>query len=560
MEKKKSNKKTKVIDLTGAGDETELSSQQERVIKEAKRGSSIFVTGSPGSGKSFLIHMLKNKLDKDTLGICSSTGQSAIAIGGSTLHSYTGIKLGKDTPFVIAGEMGLQAKRRWQTTKVLIIDEISMISGELFDKLEHIARIVRKNDKPFGGIQLIIFGDFFQLPPVKAEQYAFEAKSWNTCIQQTIVLDQIFRQQDPDFIQLLQEMRLGKCSDKSVKILLDCAKPKNKNEVLSTTSTASTASDGDGNAKDDGMLPTKLYPHRASVEKENQFQLSRLNTQCVVFTANDTGRAKYALQDCQAPDKLILKIGAQVILLKNLDVANGLGNGSTGIVMAFVNPHLEALDRLEKCTDASSRKKVQEEVSREQKSFSGCCQATHTSGWLPLVRFKNGIVRLLDAKKWEMTMDKEIIACREQVPLNLGWALTIHRSQGMTLASAEIYAQGTFSTAQLYVGVSRLKSLQGLRLFGFQPQHIQVDPKVVQYYESLQTPSSSSSTTLTGSVASTSSTSSTSFTHSMESDAFKSIPFASDYVSSSLNKLKRKQDDLKTIEPVESKRLKNNIE
>ena len=209
-----------------------LSEEQSRVlalVTEAKR--SVFFTGSAGTGKSVLmreiIRSLKNKYAKeqDRIAVTASTGLAACNIGGVTLHSFAGIGLGKEPAEALVKKIKRQAKskNRWMRAKVLIIDEVSMIDGELFDKLEQVARMIRGNGRPFGGIQLVVTGDFFQLPPVpdrdpkrsnqdRDVKFAFEAGTWSTSIDFTIGLTQIFRQRDPGQYLILICLTIAKRS------------------------------------------------------------------------------------------------------------------------------------------------------------------------------------------------------------------------------------------------------------------------------------------------------------------------------------------------------------
>lgn len=209
-----------------------LSEEQKRVLDLViNQSKSVFFTGSAGTGKSVLMRAIIAELRKrfsrepDRVAVTASTGLAACNIGGVTLHSFGGIGLGKDDVPTLVRKIkrNAKAKNRWIRTKVLIIDEISMVDGDLFDKLESVARAMRNNGRPFGGIQLVITGDFFQLPPVpeydnksKGIKFAFDACTWSTSLHHTIGLTQVFRQKDPEFASMLNEMRLGKMTDKTV--------------------------------------------------------------------------------------------------------------------------------------------------------------------------------------------------------------------------------------------------------------------------------------------------------------------------------------------------------
>jgi ATP-dependent DNA helicase PIF1 len=189
--------------------ELRFSDEQKHVMElVVDKGKSVFFTGSAGTGKSVLLREIIRRLQRkygkeiDRVAVTASTGLAACNIGGVTIHSFAGIGLGKEDANTLVKKIrrNPKAKTRWLRTKVLIIDEVSMVDGELFDKLESIARMMRKGGGPFGGIQLIVTGDFFQLPPVpdgsKPARFAFDAGQWNTCMDHTIALTHVFRQKD----------------------------------------------------------------------------------------------------------------------------------------------------------------------------------------------------------------------------------------------------------------------------------------------------------------------------------------------------------------------------
>ena len=243
-----------------------LSDEQRKVLDLVAGGKkSVFFTGSAGTGKSVLLREIirvlrdKHKREIDRIAVTASTGLAACNVGGVTLHSFAGIGLGKEAvpELVRKIKKNSKAKLRWMRTKVLIIDEISMVDGDLFDKLEGIARIIRNNGRPFGGIQLVITGDFFQLPPVpdygKVAKFAFDAATWNTSIEHTIGLTEVFRQKDPGilsswwkqrigmlircagFANMLNEMRLGRLSGKSIDTFKSLTRPLNFQDSFQAT-------------------------------------------------------------------------------------------------------------------------------------------------------------------------------------------------------------------------------------------------------------------------------------------------------------------------------------
>ncbi len=214
------------------------------VVDERK---SIFFTGSAGTGKSVLMRSIINKLrnkyikEPDRLAVTASTGLAAVNIDGTTLHSFAGIGLGKEPATELLKKIRRTPKtrQRWIRAKVLIIDEVSMIDGDLFDKLEHVARVIRNNGSPFGGIQLVVTGDFFQLPPVpekdRAAKFSFDAATWNTCIEHTILLTHVFRQKDATFAEMLNQMRLGRLTPASIRAFQSLSRPLNFTDDLEAT-------------------------------------------------------------------------------------------------------------------------------------------------------------------------------------------------------------------------------------------------------------------------------------------------------------------------------------
>ena len=236
-----------------------LSEKQKVAYRNILEGKSVFLTGKAGSGKSGVINLFyKQYKYKKHIGITSTTGTSAILINGSTLHSFLGIGLGTaDVEFLY---MNIKNKghilKRWLELDVLIIDEISMLSPKLFDKLENLAKVVRKNDLPFGGIQLILTGDFLQLPCVDSVKFCFEAESWYKCVNKIIYLTENFRQNDLEFHKCLSEVRINELSPESIKLLKSCQNNKLENEY--------------------GILPTKIYALNKDVDEENIQEINKL--------------------------------------------------------------------------------------------------------------------------------------------------------------------------------------------------------------------------------------------------------------------------------------------
>ncbi|NXX39673.1 PIF1 helicase, partial [Tricholaema leucomelas] len=409
-----------------------LSAEQEAVLGAVKSGKSIFFTGCAGTGKSFLLKKIVGSLPPKSTYATASTGVAACHIGGTTLHAFAGIGSGKaplEQCIQLAERPGV--RQHWLACQHLIIDEISMVDGKFFDKLEAVARAVRKRDEPFGGIQLIICGDFLQLPPVcKANEetkFCFQARSWRKCIHINMELTEVRRQTDKTFVSLLSAVRLGRCTEEVTRLLMQTAA--NRSER-------------------DGILATRLCTHKDDVEITNERRLQQLSGELHSFEALDSDPMLAKLIDAQCPvgGRVELKLGAQVMLAKNLDVSQGLVNGARGVVVGFEN---------------------------EQKG-------------LPKVRFLCGVTQVIKMEKWVFKGASGIHLSRQQLPLKLAWAISIHKSQGMSLDCVEISLSRVFESGQAYVALSRARSLAGLRVLDFDPKVVRADPSVLQFYRQLR--------------------------------------------------------------------------
>ncbi|XP_027538820.1 ATP-dependent DNA helicase PIF1 isoform X2 [Neopelma chrysocephalum] len=409
-----------------------LSAEQEAVLGAVRSGKSIFFTGCAGTGKSFLLKRIVGSLPPNVTYATASTGVAACHIGGTTLHAFAGIGSGKaplEQCIQLAERPGV--RQHWLACQHLIIDEISMVDGKFFDRLEAVARVVRKRDEPFGGIQLIICGDFLQLPPVcKANEetkFCFQAKSWRKCIHINMELTEVRRQTDKAFVSLLSAIRLGRCTEEVTRQLMQTAT--NRSER-------------------DGILATRLCTHKDDVEITNERRLQQLSGELHVFEALDSDPMLVKLIDAQCPvgGRVELKLGAQVMLAKNLDVSQGLVNGARGVVVGFES---------------------------EQKG-------------LPKVRFLCGVTQVIRKEKWVFKGPSGVHLSRQQLPLKLAWAISIHKSQGMSLDCVEISLSRVFESGQAYVALSRARSLAGLRVLDFDPKVVRADPSVLQFYRQLR--------------------------------------------------------------------------
>jgi ATP-dependent DNA helicase PIF1 len=415
-----------------------LSENQKIAYRSILEGKSVFLTGKAGSGKSGVINLFyKQYRHKKRIGMTSTTGTSAILINGATLHSFLGIGLGAaDVEFLY---MNIKNRsyilKRWLELDTLIIDEISMLSPKLFDKLENLARVVRKNDLPFGGIQLILTGDFLQLPCVDSVKFCFEAESWNKCVNKIIYLTENFRQNDLEFHKCLSEVRIGDLSEQSVKLLKSREDVELKNEY--------------------GILPTKIYALNRDVdgenikeinklfEKDNELEFYEYQMEYEILKKGFKNPEEKTKKACNAPALLELCKGAQVMLLYNMDLEAKLANGSRGVIIDFVND-------------------------------------------LPLVKFLTGEERIIDYHIWKIEENGSPLMTITQIPLKIAYAITVHRSQGLTVDYAEIDMEGIFEDGMAYVALSRVTSKEGLKIKNFRLGNIFANEKAVKFYKNLE--------------------------------------------------------------------------
>ncbi|XP_060899427.1 ATP-dependent DNA helicase PIF1 [Labrus mixtus] len=409
-----------------------LNKEQAAVLSAVLSGKSVFFTGSAGTGKSFLLKRIMGSLPPKSTFATASTGVAACHIGGTTLHNFAGIGSGS-APLEQCIELAQRpgVLQHWTTCRHLIIDEISMVEAQFFDKLESVARSVRRSTQPFGGIQLIVCGDFLQLPPVskgkEKASFCFQARSWRKVMQLNMELTEVRRQTDQSFISLLQAVRVGRVTEEVTTKLLESAYH---------------------HIERDGILATRLCTHKDDVELTNENKLQQLPGSVRVFEALDSDPALVKTIDAHTPVNRViqLKIGAQVMLTKNLDVTRGLVNGARGVVVAFES-------------------------------------GKHG---LPRVRFVCGVTEVLKPERWVFKSGGGIHLSRQQLPLKLAWAISIHKSQGMTLDCVEISLARVFESGQAYVALSRARSLEGLRVMDFDPHVVRANPDVLVFYKRLR--------------------------------------------------------------------------
>lgn len=389
-----------------------------------KSGYNVYLTGSAGTGKTYLLNQYIEylRLREVPVAVTASTGIAATHIGGQTIHSWSGVGIRESITRADLDKISKnkQTVTRLVNTQVLIIDEISMLSGKVLSAISDILKHFRKNNEAFGGVQLILSGDFFQLPPVSRERltnkekFAFMAPVWVEAKLRVCYLTTQYRQSEDTLSSILSEIRNKSVSEYSVRLLKE--KLQHEQEI-------------------NGAL--KLFTHNADVDTMNNRKLAENPNPVHEFEAETRGKPKLVeslKQSVLASACLKLKRDARVMFVRN-NSEKGYFNGTIGTVVGF-----------------------EEE-----------------EGW-PEVRLKNGLIITATPEEWTITDEKDaILAAYRQVPLRLAWAITVHKSQGMTLDAAEIDLSRTFEAGQGYVALSRLKNWEGLVLGGINQASLEVD-------------------------------------------------------------------------------------
>lgn len=419
---------------------------QKDALDILKLGHNVYLTGAAGSGKTFLLNHYIDYLKQQSIavGITASTGIAATHMGGVTIHSWSGMGIRDELSPQDITELVKRPylRKHFAKTRVLIIDEISMLHAHQLDLVDRLCRAFKHTNTPFGGLQVVMCGDFFQLPPVtragKKEEtdqptlfaaekdrmrdagmdFVTQSDVWAEMNLQICYLDEQHRQDDRTFLRVLNEIRNGDVSEDTIEAL-----------------TARMDKDIEGYVK-----PTKLYTHNANVDTINREQLDALPGEGIEYIMSWRGRlplVEVLKKSCLAPDILTLKIGAQVMFVKN-NYEIGYVNGTLGEVVNF--------------------------DSKNQ----------------PLVRTFDGAEILVSATSWEVKEENVEMAAIAQLPLRLAWAITVHKSQGMSLDAAEIDLKRSFIPGMGYVALSRVRSLKGLKLLGINQMALQVNPEVAE--------------------------------------------------------------------------------
>jgi hypothetical protein len=365
------------------------------------------------------------KFHKISVGVTASTGIAATHMGGTTIHSWSGMGIAdslteKDMTDLFHRNY---LRTRFSQTKVLIIDEISMLHAHRLDLVDMILRSFKHTDLPFGGIQVVMCGDFFQLPPViktkdEALPFVYQSPIWKEMRLMMCYLDEQYRQDDRTFLRVLNDIRNNDVNEMTVEIL---------SERL--------GKDTKGFTK-----PTRLFTHNADVDAINKSHLEKLEGEAheyIMTWRGSLGVVETLRKSCLAPEILILKKGAQVMFVKN-NYEVGYVNGTLGEVIGF-----------------------------------GESEA-------PIVRTFDGAEITVTQMSWDVKEEEIEKAAITQLPLRLAWAITVHKSQGMSLDAAEVDLSRSFLPGMGYVALSRVRSLSGLKLMGMNQMALQVNPAVTE--------------------------------------------------------------------------------
>jgi len=418
-----------------------ISNEEREILNAIQKNDNVLIIGAGGVGKStFLRYIYLLLQDVKCCVLSATTGVAALNISGMTLHRFAGIGLGTDDKDVLLKKVMNNKKTitRLKGTDILFIDEVSMLGAELLDKLNFIFQNVRGNKRPMGGMQLVLCGDFLQLPPIR-DKFLFEYSDYKSLNIKRFELTKLKRFTDKAYSELLSRFRVGKPTESDIDILR--SRYEKYKEI-------------ENDIKNWEIRPTKIYSKKVDVEYENMIELEKIDEDEYNFEATDslTGGNEMQLEylvtelNNNIPKNISLKKGAQVMLRKNIDVENGLVNGSRGVVLQIFEESMNVL-----------------------------------------VKFKNGITAIIDFEKWEAKDRKaKTKVIREQIPLILAYAITIHKSQGTTLDFCICdLGLSVFEDAQAYVALSRNRSLEGLYLSDFDESCVRSNKKALEFLEKL---------------------------------------------------------------------------
>ena len=411
---------------------------QDEALRVLTTGANVFLTGEPGAGKTYTVNAYVRWLREREVepSITASTGIAATHIGGLTMHSWSGIGIKRSlSPYELdAISQNKKVYGRVRDAKVLIIDEVSMLSASTLEMVDAVCREVRQDRRAFGGLQVVLVGDFFQLPPVASREaeenpsllenaedqsnFAFRSSAWKSLNPLVCYLSEQHRQEDSSFLDFLTALRKNEIDETHY-------------ELLRTRYNK--------NAKDGA---TQLFSHNADVDRLNAKELEKLGGETSEFHMSSFGPSKLVetiKRGCLSPEVLALKIGARVMFTKNDTITQRFANGTLGTVASF----------------------------------------DKESGY-PVVKTNEGRTVYTEPMEWTLVDGGKVLARVTQVPLRLAWAMTVHKSQGMSLDGAHMDLSGVFEYGQGYVALSRVRTLAGLSLAGLSKKALEVHPEILE--------------------------------------------------------------------------------
>jgi ATP-dependent DNA helicase PIF1 len=396
---------------------------QQEALDLLMMGENVYLTGQAGSGKTFLLNRYVRFLRENNISaaVTATTGIAATHLGGITIHSWSGIGIKSVLTGVDIARINSRPQAdKIRSAKVLVIDEISMFHSYRLDMVDQVCRAIRQDTRPFGGLQVILCGDFFQLPPIDEQgfppaSFAFKSQAWADLDLRICYLDEQHRQWDESFLRVLNAIRTTDVSEYTVETL---SARMNKTLAL-------------------GIRPTRLYTHNIDVDAINNMEIAKIDRPARVYPMHAEGAKPLVdtlKKGCLAPVNLVIKEGAEVMFVKN-NPAKGYINGTLGRVIGFDEDY-------------------------------------------PLIRTNSGEEITATPASWTLEDNDEILAQVSQIPLRLAWAITVHKSQGMSLDAAEIDLSKSFAYGMGYVALSRVRSLEGIRLLGLNPMSLLVDREI----------------------------------------------------------------------------------